>query len=87
MNPLGLPDYVSDATQFIESLKRSKPALEAEQRAIETELADGTLYGRDPQRAQGLAERHAAIEAALMEALERWEALDRWAREESPGSR
>ena len=33
MNPLGLPDYVSDATQFIESLKRSKPALEAEQRA------------------------------------------------------
>jgi len=50
-------------------------ALEAEQRAIEAELADGTLYGRDPQRAQTLAERHGAIEAALMEALERWEAL------------
>ncbi|WP_334133994.1 DUF3460 family protein [Tepidimonas sp.] len=33
MNPLGLPDYVSDATQFIESLKRAKPTLEAEQRA------------------------------------------------------
>jgi len=33
MNPLGLPDYVSDATQFLESLKRNKPSLEAEQRA------------------------------------------------------
>jgi hypothetical protein len=32
MNLLGLPDYVSDATQFIESLKRSKPELEAQQR-------------------------------------------------------
>ncbi|MFN3884257.1 MAG: methyl-accepting chemotaxis protein [Rhodocyclaceae bacterium] len=30
---------------------------------------------------------NAAIEAALMEALERWEALDRWAREETSGSR
>lgn len=33
MNFLGLPDYVSDATLFIESLKRAKPTLEAEQRA------------------------------------------------------
>ncbi|MGQ9723870.1 MAG: DUF3460 family protein [Tepidimonas sp.] len=33
MNLLGLPDYVSDTTQFIESLKRSRPNLEAEQRA------------------------------------------------------
>lgn len=33
MNFLGLPDYVSDTTQFLESLKRSKPRLEAEQRA------------------------------------------------------
>lgn len=33
MNLLGLPDYVSDATQFIESLKRAKPGLEEQQRA------------------------------------------------------
>ncbi|MFN4103661.1 MAG: ATP-binding cassette domain-containing protein, partial [Tepidimonas sp.] len=71
----------------LETLPGQIEALEAEQRAIEAELADGTLYGRDPQRAQALAERHAVIEAALMAALERWEALDRWAREESPGSR
>ena len=43
MNPLGLPDYVSDATQFIESLKRSKPALEAEQRAGRALLWDRAL--------------------------------------------
>lgn len=43
MNPLGLPDYVSDATQFIESLKRSKPALEAEQRAGRALLWDKTI--------------------------------------------
>ncbi|TSE27912.1 hypothetical protein Taqua_00108 [Tepidimonas aquatica] len=33
MNLLGLPDYVSDATQFLNELKRAKPQLEAEQRA------------------------------------------------------
>lgn len=33
MNLLGLPDYVSDTTQFLEQLKRAKPQLEAEQRA------------------------------------------------------
>ena len=59
----------------LEALPGRIDALEAEQRAIEAELADGTLYGRDPQRAQTLAERHGAIEAALMEALEHWEAL------------
>lgn len=40
MNFLGLPDYVSDATQFLESLKRSKPSLEAEQRARRALLWD-----------------------------------------------
>ncbi|WP_334154960.1 ABC transporter C-terminal domain-containing protein, partial [Tepidimonas sp.] len=71
----------------LEALPGRIEALEAEQRTIEAELGNGTLYGRDPQRAQALAERHAAIEVALMEALERWEALDGWAREESRGSR
>ncbi len=71
----------------LEALPGLIEALEAEQRAIEAELADGTLYGRAPQQAQALAERHAAIDAALMEALERWEALDCWAREASSGSR
>jgi len=33
MNLFGLPEYVSDATQFIESLKREQPGLDAAQRA------------------------------------------------------
>ncbi|NIC40355.1 ATP-binding cassette domain-containing protein [Aquabacterium sp. A08] len=50
-------------------------ALEAEQAAIDTQLADGALYGSDPARASQLSLRHGEIEAALMAALERWEAL------------
>jgi len=67
----------------LETLPARIDALEAEQRGIEGELADGTLYGRDPQRAQALAERHGTIEAELMAALERWEALSTWAKEEA----
>lgn len=33
MSIFARPHYTSDATQFIESLKAAKPALEAEQRA------------------------------------------------------
>lgn len=50
-------------------------ALEAEQAALRAELADGSLYSRDPQRAAALHTRDAAIEDELMAALERWEAL------------
>ncbi|MFN3956944.1 MAG: ABC-F family ATP-binding cassette domain-containing protein [Tepidimonas ignava] len=59
----------------LEALPARIDALEAEQRAIEAELADGTVYARDPQRARTLAERHHAIEAELLDALQRWEAL------------
>ncbi|MCM2251106.1 MAG: ATP-binding cassette domain-containing protein, partial [Ramlibacter sp.] len=50
-------------------------ALEQEQRALHAELADGSLYLRDAERAQRLVERSAQIEDDLMAALERWEAL------------
>ncbi|MEH3086256.1 MAG: ATP-binding cassette domain-containing protein [Xylophilus ampelinus] len=50
-------------------------ALEAEQGANQAELADGSLYVRDAQRAAQLARRNAEIEELLMEALERWTAL------------
>jgi ATP-binding cassette subfamily F protein uup len=50
-------------------------ALEQEQQALRNELADATLYVRDPQRATALHERDGAIEEELMAALERWEAL------------
>jgi len=50
-------------------------ALEAEQKAIDAALADGTLFGSDPPKAAALAQRHGAIEEELLAALERWEAL------------
>jgi len=50
-------------------------ALEQEQKAIHEELADGSLYLRDAERAQRLTERNAQIDDDLMAALERWEAL------------
>jgi ATP-binding cassette subfamily F protein uup len=51
-------------------------ALEAEQRDIEAQLADGAIYASDPPRAAALHARSAQIEEALMAALERWASLD-----------
>ncbi len=60
----------------LDALPARIEALEAEQKAVGAELEDGTIYGRDPQRAQQLAERHEAIELELLEVLERWETLE-----------
>ena len=60
----------------LDALPAPIEALEAEQKQVGGELEDGTIYGRDPERAQKLAERHEAIELELLEALERWEALE-----------
>jgi len=50
-------------------------ALEKEQQALRTELADPALYSRDAPRATALYARDAAIDEELMAALERWEVL------------
>jgi ABC transport system ATP-binding/permease protein len=59
----------------LESLPALIEALEQEQRTLERELAGGSLYADDAQRAQELTERSAQIEDELMAALERWETL------------
>ncbi|AEG91620.1 candidate ABC transporter, ATP-binding component with duplicated domains [Ramlibacter tataouinensis TTB310] len=59
----------------LEALPARIETLEAEQRAIAGQLADGSLYAGDPARATQLTQRNAEIEDALMAALERWEAL------------
>jgi ATP-binding cassette subfamily F protein uup len=59
----------------LEALPALIAALEQEQAAIAGELSDGSLYGRDPERASVLGARNAKIEQELMEALERWEQL------------
>ncbi|MEK9802584.1 MAG: ATP-binding cassette domain-containing protein, partial [Curvibacter sp.] len=59
----------------LEALPDFIDALEREQARIRQELADGSLYASDPQRAAALYSRDAAIEEELMDALERWETL------------
>jgi hypothetical protein len=48
------PDYTSEVTQFIDSLKASKPTLEAEQRAGRALLWDKNL-DRNAEQAYGEA--------------------------------
>jgi ATP-binding cassette subfamily F protein uup len=59
----------------LDELPRRIAALEAEQTAIRAELADGTLYARDGERAISLQTRDVQIDEELMHSLERWEAL------------
>jgi ATP-binding cassette subfamily F protein uup len=49
--------------------------MEREQGEIDALLADGLLYGTEPDRAALLAKRHAELDDELLQALERWEAL------------
>ena len=59
----------------LDAIPSSIEALELEQRNLHEELADGSLYRRDPLRAAALHARDAEIEDALMDFLHRWEAL------------
>jgi ATP-binding cassette subfamily F protein uup len=59
----------------LESLPAQIEALEQEQKTIDAALADGTLYVTDPTKAASLCERHAAIDEALLSAIERWDTL------------
>ena len=59
----------------LDALPARVEALEAEQRAIDAQLADPAFFVAEPRRAAELAARHATIEEELMQCLERWEAL------------
>lgn len=50
--------------------------LEDEQKAISLQLADSDLYKQKPQEVQRLNQRYAEIDEQMMEALERWEAIE-----------
>jgi len=49
--------------------------LEKEQAEARAQLADGSIYQRDPGLAQQLFKRDAEIEDVLLAAMERWEIL------------
>ncbi len=59
----------------LDSLLTSIDALELEQKTLREELADGSLYQRDADRAVALHARDASIEDELMQALDRWTTL------------
>jgi len=59
----------------LDALPEQVAALEAEQKAIQKCLADGSLYATDHARALNLATRSAHIDDLLLAALERWETL------------
>ena len=59
----------------LEGLPALIQQLESQQKAIEQELYDGTLYTRDAKRAAELNARNSKIEEELMDALQRWETL------------
>ncbi|WP_454722126.1 MULTISPECIES: ATP-binding cassette domain-containing protein [Cupriavidus] len=60
----------------LDGLPERIAALEAEQKTVAGQLADGSLYASDPARATLLGSRHDEIEMELLEALERWEVLE-----------
>ena len=59
----------------LEALPTLIESLEKEQKAVQEELADASLYTRDAERAALLSARSTLIEDELLQALERWEAL------------
>jgi len=60
----------------LEALPAQLDALESEQAQIAEKLADPALYQSSPQEATALHARSEAIEAELLDALARWEALE-----------
>ena len=59
----------------LEALPQHISALEAEQKELQATLSDGSVYQSDVAKAIALQTRDGEIDAALMAALERWEAL------------
>jgi ATP-binding cassette subfamily F protein uup len=60
----------------LEALPGRIDALETEQAALATRLADPQTYREAGTDARAIAARHGAIEVELAECLERWEALE-----------
>ncbi|MEX3613223.1 MAG: ATP-binding cassette domain-containing protein [Burkholderia gladioli] len=60
----------------LDALPEQIAALEAEQKAINAQLEDGSIFARDAKEGTRLTERYAALDDELLMALERWEELE-----------
>ncbi len=74
--PAGKSKLSYKETKALEALPGQIQALEGEQARIAEQLADPALYQSAPQDAAALSARGEAIEAELLDALARWEALE-----------
>jgi ATP-binding cassette subfamily F protein uup len=59
----------------LDALPAKIESLENEQTALRAELAEGSIFAKDPDRATALLKRDTEIESSLLLALERWENL------------
>lgn len=59
----------------LDGLPAQIEALEAEQKSIQSALADGSLYATEPEKAAAMHAREGQIEEDLMHALDRWATL------------
>lgn len=73
--PVGSSKLSYKERRELEALPDLIDALELEQGSLRRELADGSVYIKDAQRATALSQRDTAIETELMAALGRWEEL------------
>lgn len=60
----------------LEEIPNQIGALEAEQADIQTQLADGDIYKKSPEKIKPLQDRSAKIEDLLLQLMERWELLE-----------
>ncbi|GAB2887247.1 ATP-binding cassette domain-containing protein [Paraburkholderia jirisanensis] len=60
----------------LEALPERIAALEAEQKTVSAQLADGSVFAKDAQEGARLTQRYAEIDGELMVALERWDELE-----------
>ncbi|WP_042271170.1 ATP-binding cassette domain-containing protein [Paraburkholderia heleia] len=60
----------------LEELPGRIEALETEQKTIGAKIEDGSIFAKDAAEGARLTERYAAIDEALLVALERWEELE-----------
>ena len=75
LRPTGSVKLSNKEQRELDAIPAKIEALEQEQAKVQTELADGSLYCRDPQRATELHARDGAIEEELLTVLARWDAL------------
>ena len=60
----------------LEAIPGQIEALETEQTDIQTQLSDGELYKKSPEKIKPLQDRSAEIEDLLLQLMERWELLE-----------